>query len=125
MNEGITEPVNDNNTSDVTHFLPHRPVIREEREIKKVRIVYDVSAKTPGQFSLIDSLRNGPCLLPIILGITLRFRLGQITLVADIREAFLQIEIDSLHRDYLQFMCYENMEGPNLINIYRFTRLVF
>ena len=46
-------------------------------------------------------------------------------LVADIRLEFLQKEIDSLHRDYLQFMWYENMENPNLINIYFFSRLAF
>ena len=124
LNEETTESVNDD-TSDATHYLPHQPVVREERYIKKVRIVYNASAKTSGQFSLNDSLHSGPCLLPITLDNLLRFRLGQVVFVTDMRQAFSQLEIDSLHRDYLRFMCYENMEGLNLINIYRFTRLGF
>ena len=88
LNEGITESVNDNDTSDATHYLPHQPVVREERYIKKVRIVYNASAKTSGQFSLNDSLRSGPCLLPITLDILLRFRLGQVVFVTDMRQAF-------------------------------------
>ena len=87
--------------------------------------MYDASAKTSGQYSLNETLHSGPCLLPIILEILLRFRLGQVTLVADICQAFLQIGNDKLHRDYLRFMWYENMENLNLINIYRFTRLIF
>ena len=100
-------------------------MVREGRYVKKVRIVYNASAKTSGQFSLNDSLHCGPCLLPITLDILLRFRLGQVVFVTDMRQAFSQLEIHSLHRDYLRFMCYENMEGPNLINIYHFTRLGF
>ena len=87
--------------------------------------MYDASAKTSGQYSLNETLHSGPCLLPIILEILLRFCLGQVTLVADVRQAFLQTEIDKLHRDYRRFMWYENMENLNLINIYRFTRLIF
>ena len=88
--------------------------------------MYDVSAKISGQYSLNETLHSGPCLLPIILEILLRFRLVQVALISDdIRQAFLQIEIDKLHRDYLRFIWYENMENLNLINIYRFTRLIF
>ena len=55
-----------------------------------------------------DTLHSGPCLLPIILEILSRFHLGRIALVADICQAFLQIEIDSLHRGCLRFMWHEN-----------------
>ena len=124
FNGGIIEPVNDSDTFGTIQYLSHRPVAREERNITKVGIVYDASAKTSGQFSLIDTIHSSPCLLPIILAIFLRFRLGQVALVVDIRQVFLQIEIDNLHRVYLRFVWYENMENLNLINIYRFTRLV-
>ena len=92
MNEGIIEPVNNNNTSDATQYLPHRPVIREQRDATKVRIVYDASVKTSGQFSLNDTLQSGPCLLPLFQGI-LCFLLGQVALVAHIHQTILQIEI--------------------------------
>ena len=71
-----------------------------------------------------DTLHSGSCFLPSFQEI-LCFLLGQVALVTDIHQTFLQIEIDNLHRDYLQFMWYENMENPNFINIYRFIWLVF
>ena len=105
LNQGIIEPVIDNDTSNATHYLPRRPMIRKEKDTTKVKIVYDASAKTSGQYSLNETLHSGPCLLPIILEILLRFRLAQVALISDdIRQAFLQIEIDKLHRDYLRFM---------------------
>ena len=30
------------------HYLPHRPVVREERETTKVRMVFDASSKISG-----------------------------------------------------------------------------
>ena len=51
-----------------------------------------------------DTLHSGPCLLPIVLELLLRFRLGQVVLVTEIRHSLLQIQIDNLHRDYLRFM---------------------
>ena len=124
MNEGIIEPVSDNNTSDNTQYLPYGPVVREQRYATKVRIVYEASVKTSGQFSLNGTLHSGPCLLQLFQEV-LCFLLGQVALVADIHQTFLQIEIGNLHRDYRRFLRYENMENPNLMNIYRFTRLVF
>ena len=79
-------------------------MVREERDTTKVRIVYDASAKTSGQFTLNYKLHSGPCLLPIVLELLLRFRLGQVVLVTEIRHSLLQIQIDNLHRDYLRFM---------------------
>ena len=38
FNEGIIEPINDNDTSDATHYLPHRLVVREERELRKLEL---------------------------------------------------------------------------------------
>ena len=35
------------------------------------------------------------------------------------------VTVTDLHRDYLRFMWYENMENSNLLIIYRFTRIVF
>ena len=46
-NAGIIERVNSNQTSEVgkTHYLPHHPVIREDKQTTKVRVVYDASAR--------------------------------------------------------------------------------
>ena len=52
------------NDEDV-HYLPHHGVIRKNRETTKLRIVYDGSAKSPGQqLSLNDCLPTGPNYIP-------------------------------------------------------------
>ena len=38
--EGITEHVNDNDTSDANYYLLHRPVVREEREAQRKLELY-------------------------------------------------------------------------------------
>ena len=39
-----------------THYLPHRAVIKENRETMKVRIVFDGSAHSPNEPSINDVL---------------------------------------------------------------------
>ena len=126
--EGIIEAVQDDNlyNNSSVHYLPHRGVLRTEKETSKLRIVYDASAKHDQQPSLNDILYSGPCLLPLLFEILLRFRIGTIGVVADIKQAFLQIEIAEEHRDFLRFLWYEDvsMTNPKLV-IKRFTRVIF
>ena len=42
ISEDESEKVNDIGT---VHYLPHRPVLKEERETTKVRVVLDASSK--------------------------------------------------------------------------------
>ena len=65
-----------------TTYLPHRPVIREDKASTKIRIVYDASAKNKGP-SLIESLYKGPCLIPLLFDVLLRFRAHDMALTAD------------------------------------------
>ena len=89
---------------DYVYYLPHRPVIGNDRETSKIRIVFDVSAKFKNEKSLNDVLVPGPCLLLLLFNILFRFRTGKIRLTADIKQAFLQIEVTPEHRDFLRFM---------------------
>ena len=41
---------------------------------------------------------------PVLYDVILRFRLGSIGIIANIRQAFLQISVDPTHRDYLRFL---------------------
>ena len=43
--QGIRAPVPEFITGEVIHYIPHQPVIRDEAESTKMRIVYDCSAK--------------------------------------------------------------------------------
>ena len=51
----------------------------------------------------------------------LRFRFNKIGILADIRQAFLNIAIDNEHVDYLRFLWYDNER----MVVYRFLRVVF
>ena len=71
-------------------------------------------------------LDPGPCLLPPIFDILVRFRLGEIRIVANIKKAFLQIAIDEDQRDFLRIIWYKNVFAQNpTVKILRFARLVF
>ncbi|KAI1694539.1 hypothetical protein DdX_20063 [Ditylenchus destructor] len=75
LEKGIIELVQDPSQSNgPVHYLPHRAVIREDKETTKVRIVMDGSAKpktVSGAPSLNDCLFTGPILLKDLTGILL------------------------------------------------------
>ena len=76
--------------------------------------------------SLNDMLDPGPCLLPCIFDILVRFRLGKIGIVADIKKVFLQIAVDEDERGFLRMIWYKNVFAQNpTVKILRFARVVF
>ena len=107
------------------HYLPHRTVVRLDRDTTKVRVVYDASSKVFGP-SLNYCLHIGPSLNPLLFDILLRFRVREVALTADIEKAFLNIEIDPEHRDFVRFLWVEdpNKESPEVM-VLRFARVVF
>ena len=115
----IIEEVPPNESSNVNvHYLPHRPIVKEERETTKVRIVFDASAKGDGTFSLNDCLQTGPSLTPSLFGVLQRFRTYNVAFTSDIEKAFHQISINPEHRNYLRFLWFKNPENINFENFY-------
>ena len=109
-----------------THYLPHRAVIRENHSTTKVRIVFDGSAHNENEPCINDVLYSGPCLLPLISGILIRFRIGKIGIVADVKQAFLQTEISEEHRNFLRFLWFKDAFSTNSEQIIlRFKRVIF
>ena len=129
LKEGIVEQIDhfDNNTIlGRVHYLPHRGVVREDYDTTKLCIVFDASAKIRNELSLNDILYSGPCLLPYLYDILLRFRTGKIGLVGDIKQAFLQVEIAEEHSDFVRFLWFKDInETPRKIISLRFTHVVF
>ena len=107
------------------HYLPHHPVVREDKQTTKVRIVYDASAKSTGP-SLNDCLHAGPSLISDIPDVLMRFRYHQIALAADIEKAFLMVQVAKADRDVLRFLWINDptSEDPNIV-VKRFNRVVF
>ena len=122
---GITETVSEPGKKGETHYLAHHPVIREDKDTTKLRIVFDASAKTFGP-SLNECLYKGPQLTPLVFDILLRFRAQVIALTADIEKAFHQISVDNDDRDYLRFLWLDNIFSDQpTITRNRFARVIF
>ena len=127
-NEGIikrVDTIDDPGNPGEVHYLPHRPVVKYERETTKVRPVFDASAKSRGP-SLNDCLYTGPCLLNHIFGIILRFRMYLIGICSDIKQAFLNIGVSEEHQNYLRFIWFNDPFEKYLETVtYKFARVLF
>ena len=83
--------------------LPHFPVIGMEKSTTKVRIVFDCSAKTDG-VSLNDIIDPGPKLQRELFDVLLRFRRNTVALACDIKEMYLQVEIEEKDRPFFRVL---------------------
>ena len=70
------------------HYLPHRPVIKDDRVTSIMRIVFDASSKVVGP-SLNDCSKPGRLLTEPLLSVILRFRANKIVFIAYIEKTFL------------------------------------
>lgn len=102
LNEGFIEKVPIEYIDDSAHYLPHRPVF-EQNSKTKIRPVFHASAHETGLPSLNQCLETGPNLLELIPSSVLKFRENEIGVIAYDRKAFLQIEINEVHQNFLRF----------------------
>ena len=105
----------------LTYYLPHRPVVKEASVSTKIRPVFDASAKGPSGVSLNDCLEIGPCLLPSLVEILIRFRRWKIALTSDIQKAFLQIRVRREDQDVHRFFWMDQ----DKVRIMRLDRVPF
>ncbi|XP_057302720.1 uncharacterized protein LOC130636888 [Hydractinia symbiolongicarpus] len=81
LSEGIIEKVICEAVSGKEFYLPHRPVVREQAETTKVRIVYDASGRPDdGSPSLNDSLETGLPLQNLLWNIIVRNKFKSVSL---------------------------------------------
>ena len=113
---GIIEEVMSPGKLGETHYIPHHPVIRDDKTTTKIRIVFDASARDNGP-SLNDCLYKGPHLTPLLYDILLRFRSHVVALTCDIEKAFLQINVNENDGDYLRFLWFDNIfsDQPKIV----------
>ena len=121
-NAGIIEKVLGRSDGPREFYLPHHPVVKESSSTTKVRPVFDGSSKTKSSLSLNDCLEVGPCLLPDLVSVLLRFRRWPVAVVADISKAFLQVGVAEADRDALRFLR-EGLDGS--MEHWRFRRVPF
>ena len=127
LKDGTIEEVPRDLQVSKVSYLPHQPVIRQNAETTKVRIVYDASCKDRStKTSLNDCLHVGPPLTPLMFDILIRFREQPVVLVGDIEKAFLNIKVHAEDRDCLHFLWVRDIHAkdPDIV-VYRFTWVVF
>ncbi|GFV16742.1 reverse transcriptase domain-containing protein [Trichonephila clavipes] len=130
LSEKIIErvPFEEENLKHNIFYLPHRAVLRTEKTTSKLRIVFDASSHAKAQLSLNDCLHTGLNFIPNLFFLLIKFRVNPIAFVADIKMAFLMIEIDESERDFTRFFWDENpgiyLENKRL-DIFRMTRVLF
>ncbi|UYV62250.1 K02A2.6-like [Cordylochernes scorpioides] len=104
LDDGIIEKVPAEQHDAEAFYLPHRPVVKLSSGTTPIRPVFDASSK-------------------MIPNLMLRFRNGKFGVVADIKKAFLQIEVNERDRDYLRFLWYS--QNGEKTEVFRHRRVVF
>ena len=104
-------------------FLPHFPVVKEERVTTKVCVVFDAAAKHNGK-SLNDTTWPGPKLQREMVDVLTRFRRAPVALLADISEMFLQVELQYKDRPFHRFL-WRDFDMSRDPDVYEFQRLLF
>ncbi|GFT14098.1 integrase catalytic domain-containing protein [Nephila pilipes] len=127
VEQNIVERVpNSNVVGDAEFYLAHRAVIRHDRVSSKLRIVFDASSHKGGKFSLNDSLHIGPNLYPDLFELLLSFRNHPIAFIVDIKQAFLNVELDDSDKNVAKFFWTDNPESfSESLEVLRFNRVLF
>ena len=124
VEKGYVQKLEPNEREDgPSWYLPHFPIIREDRETTKVRIVFDSAAHCNG-VSLNDIMLTGPKLQRDVLEILLRFRLKPVALVADFKEMFSQVVLAEKDRKYHRLL-WRDLDPTRPVDVYEAVRLTF
>ena len=102
-------------------YLPHFPVVRQDKTTTKVRIVFDAAAQSEGK-SINNEMYTGPALQNSLVEILLRFSMEPIAIVGDIAEMFLQVKLTDADQRFHRFVW---RDGNGELAVYQFERLVF
>ena len=104
------------------YFIPHFPVIKTSSSTTPVRPVFNASSKMAGAKSLNDLVFKGIWDQANLLDILLRWRVYPHVLLADLKQAFLQIFIREEDRRFLKFLWFN---ADNQIRAYRMRSVLF
>lgn len=97
-------------SSEVQYYLPHHPVLRENSESTKLRVVFDASARTTSGFSMNHLQMVGPTIQDSLFNILTRFRTHKYVLSGDIEKMYRQILVHDEDRS-LQLVLWRDDES--------------
>jgi hypothetical protein len=121
LDSGIIEkvPLDEMECAHSRFYMPHRPVVHEDKITTKLRPVFDALAKGYNMVSLNDCMEVGPCLLGNLTEILVRFRRWPVVVTGDITKAFHQICVNRIDRDVHRFL----WQPENEVLVMCFTRV--
>ncbi|CAB4057597.1 unnamed protein product [Lepeophtheirus salmonis] len=90
------------------YFIPHHPVIREDKSTLKVRPVFNASFPDSSGISLNDCVLNGPRLHIDVSQILLCFRSNKIWIMAHIKKMFCHTKINREDYRFQQYLWRDN-----------------
>ena len=104
-------------------FIPHRPIIKQGTQVTtKIRPVFNCSLKTNQAPSLNEAAYAGINLMNDMTQLLLYFRSNKITMMSDIKKAFLMIRLSEEH-DKNRF-CFFLKIGNELL-CFRYKTIIF
>ncbi|XP_048002935.1 uncharacterized protein LOC125239404 [Leguminivora glycinivorella] len=95
------------------NFLPHHPILKEQSESTKCRVVFDASARTDSGYSLNDILMVGATVQDDIFSILIRFRQHVFIFTGDIEKMYRQVIVEPSQR-HLQMILWRENEGERM-----------
>ena len=119
---GFCEAVPPDEVNKFGWYIPHHGVYHRVK--KKIRVVFDCSAKFGGK-SLNVCLLTGPDLINSLVGVLLRFRKERVAFQADIKKMFPQFSIPKEQRDLVRYLWWKNGDTTTTPTVMRMTRHVF
>lgn len=124
ISKGYAEPIPEEPTDDKQRwYIPHHGVYHPHKP-GKLRVVFDCSADYK-EISLNELLLQGPNLTNHLTGVLCRFREEPIALSCDIEGMFNQVRVREDHRNFLQFLWWENGNTNKEPREYRMTTHLF
>ena len=124
IEKGYMKRVSEEETSPPeVWYLPHFPVVRMDKTSTKVRIVFDCSAQMDG-VSLNDVIHAGPKLQQELFDVLIRFRRNPVALACDIKEMYMQVEIEEKDRPMFRIL-WRDCDGDRDPDVFEFSRVVF
>ena len=124
IEDGYAHKVNQEDDLDGPNqwYLPHHGVYKKSPTEKKIRVVFDASAKHRGK-CLNDALLPGPVLQNELPHVIIKFREGDVAFGADIEAMFSRIRLQKQDARYHRFLWKE--KDSDVINTYQMDRLAF
>ena len=120
-NQFIVEVHPGEKTDNKVFYLPHHPHVRESSESTKIRPVFNASFRGSNNISLNDCLEQGPNLNPTVSEVLVRFRRWPYAVSADVRKAFLQVELHERDQDVHRFLWRDESGGVRKMKFCRVT----